>query len=91
MQAFRLPESVYGQKMRFSSASSKRSPTLKYSLFDFSFSVSSPIMETADFKEMSRLPWVKGVGMGMKTSDLKEVRIKKMGVSIRRISGQGEM
>lgn len=48
-------------------------------------------METADFKEMSRLPWVKGVGMGMKTSDLKEVRIKKMGVSIRRISGQGEM
>ena len=38
-------------------------------------------METADFKEMSRLPWVKGVGMGMKTSDLKEVRINKMGVS----------
>jgi len=30
---------------------------------------------------MNRLLWVKGVGMGMKTSDLKEVRINNMGVS----------
>lgn len=48
-------------------------------------------MEAAAFKEINRLLWVKGVGMGMKTSDLKEVRINNVGISICRISGQGEM
>lgn len=38
-------------------------------------------MEAAVFKEMNRLLWVKGVGMGMKTPDLKEARMNKMGVN----------
>lgn len=38
-------------------------------------------MEAAVFKEMNRLLWVKGVRMGMKTPDLKEARMNKMGVN----------